>query len=175
MSIETSISSHSAALSVEPLIPASIRSQIAAAITDLIVVTVLCILCSAVPFALSRPSLHSSPNSFGMEVMVLRWFFAALTQFLIVPIAYHTILVGRYSATLGKKFCSIKVVHKTGRRVGYFAAFTRFICSWFSTLLALVGYLIAVFDSDHRTLHDRIAGTLVVLERTSVDFVKDEI
>lgn len=80
---------------------------------------------------------------------------------------YYGFSEGGMGATLGKKLCHIKVVDERGGKItmgtGFFRAFGRLI----SALILGIGYIIALFDDNNRSLHDRIAHTLVVDARST--------
>jgi uncharacterized RDD family membrane protein YckC len=76
--------------------------------------------------------------------------------------AYPTFFIGRYQATLGKMACGLKVVMDDGGRVTYLRAFARSAAEILSALILYIGYFMAGFDEEKRTLHDRICSTRVV-------------
>ena len=79
-------------------------------------------------------------------------------------ISYETILIGKYGATLGKMACKIYVVTAEGGRVSYLRAYGRYFARILSAFTLLIGFIMAAFDPEKRTLHDRICNTRVVLE-----------
>ena len=81
-----------------------------------------------------------------------------------IGIAYEAGMIGKYGATLGKMACKIKVVNADGTPVSYLRAFGRYFAKLLSAFTCLIGYLIAFFDSERRTLHDRICNTRVILK-----------
>ena len=84
-----------------------------------------------------------------------------LGQVLVFSI-YHVILVGAFGATVGKLIVGIKIVQKNGRRVGYGHALGRYLATYISALILGIGFLMVAFRQDKRSLHDLIAGTVVV-------------
>jgi uncharacterized RDD family membrane protein YckC len=79
-----------------------------------------------------------------------------------IPAAYDTWFVGKYGATLGKMACNIKVVVEDGSRLTYMRAFGRHFAKWLSSMILAIGFIMAAFDDQRRTLHDRICETRVV-------------
>ncbi len=77
-------------------------------------------------------------------------------------IGYYTITTGDGGQSFGKMACDIKVVHPDGSHVSYLDAFVRAFGYLFSGLFLYIGYLLALVDSRGQTLHDKIAGTVVV-------------
>jgi uncharacterized RDD family membrane protein YckC len=81
-----------------------------------------------------------------------------------VAMTYEGVLIGKYGATVGKMACKIKVVTADGGPVGYGRAFGRYFAKMLSSLTCLIGYIIAIFDSQKRALHDHICNTRVVIK-----------
>ena len=77
-------------------------------------------------------------------------------------ILYTTWLLGKYSATLGKMACGLKVVISDGSQISYSRAFGRYFGELLSGFILCIGYLMAGFDDEKRTLHDRVCNTRVV-------------
>jgi uncharacterized RDD family membrane protein YckC len=66
-------------------------------------------------------------------------------------------------ATLGQKFCGLKVVDGIGaRRISLMRALSRTFALVLSGLLLGIGYLMAAFTERKRALHDMVADTCVV-------------
>lgn len=88
----------------------------------------------------------------------------------LAPIAYHTLTIGgERSATLGMRAAGIRVMSvaadalETGGRPGLLQAGIQTVCFYGS--LAVTGSLIllvALFNARRRTVHDMLAGTVVV-------------
>jgi uncharacterized RDD family membrane protein YckC len=55
-------------------------------------------------------------------------------------------------------------VTATGGKVSYPRALGRFFAKILSSLICLIGFIIAGFDSEKRALHDRICDTRVVFK-----------
>jgi uncharacterized RDD family membrane protein YckC len=83
---------------------------------------------------------------------------------LFIAAAYTTWFVGKYGATPGKMACKIKVVTADGDRVSYARALGRHFSEMLSAMILLMGYVMAAFDDEKRTLHDRICNTRVVMK-----------
>jgi uncharacterized RDD family membrane protein YckC len=83
----------------------------------------------------------------------------------VVSIGYSTFLHGRYGATLGKMACGLKVVTPEGGSITYARAFGRACAEILSGIICNIGYIIAAFDSQKRSLHDHIASTRVIRVR----------
>ncbi len=76
--------------------------------------------------------------------------------------AYDTWFVGRFAATPGKMLCGLRVVRPDGERVSYARALGRHFAEMLSAYILLIGYIMAAFDGEKRSLHDHICDTRVV-------------
>jgi uncharacterized RDD family membrane protein YckC/Tfp pilus assembly major pilin PilA len=65
-------------------------------------------------------------------------------------------------ATPGKMAFGIKVTDVDGNRISIARALGRYFATWISTLILMIGWLLAAFTERKQALHDMIAGTLVV-------------
>ncbi len=81
---------------------------------------------------------------------------------LCIAIGYETFFTGKWGATIGKMACGLKVVTPEGDKVTYSRAFGRYFAKIVSSLILLIGYIMAAFDDEKRALHDRICDTRVV-------------
>jgi len=79
-----------------------------------------------------------------------------------IPAVYDIWFVGKYVATPGKMACNLKVVVEDGSRVTYLRALGRHFAKWLSSMILGIGFIMAAFDDQRRTLHDRICETRVV-------------
>jgi uncharacterized RDD family membrane protein YckC len=70
--------------------------------------------------------------------------------------------LGRFGATPGKMVCGLRVVTAMGDRISYGRATGRFLAEILSGLVCYIGYIIAAFDEQKRTLHDHICSTRVI-------------
>jgi uncharacterized RDD family membrane protein YckC len=80
----------------------------------------------------------------------------------IIPAVYESWFVGKYAATPGKMACKLKVVMSDGDRVSFARAIGRHFAKYISGLILGIGYIMAGFDEQKRTLHDRICDTRVI-------------
>ncbi len=106
-------------------------------------------------------AMPSMTKSGDQPFEMTSFFILQIVQF-IVPITYTTWFVGKFGATPGKMACKIKIVMSDGNQVSYLRAFGRFFAEIISGLTLAVGYIIAAFDGQKRTLHDHICNTRVV-------------
>ncbi|HKX07420.1 MAG TPA: RDD family protein [Stellaceae bacterium] len=82
----------------------------------------------------------------------------------LIPVLYHTLTIGGpLSATPGMRLTGVEVRSWTGERPSYLQAFVQTILFYVTVYptWALV-LAIALLDRRRRTLHDMLAGTLVI-------------
>lgn len=116
---------------------------------------------------------------FGVDVasFVVRDMFSTLTlggyihavAFVSVLIAgpwlYYSLMESSpYQATFGKQAAGIIVTDELGNRLSFGRATGRYLAKSISYLTFFVGFIMAGFTKKKQTLHDVIAGTLVVIK-----------
>lgn len=90
---------------------------------------------------------------------------ATLMSFLF-GFGYYVFFLTAYGATLGKMAVGVKIVAADGGPVSFGRAVARYFSTTFLEPFTLwIGYLIALFDDQNRTLHDRICGTRAIVTR----------
>ncbi len=68
-----------------------------------------------------------------------------------------------WMGTLGKRAMGLAVQGVDGRQLGFGRASIRWAGRWLSGLAFGLGYALALFNDKRQTLHDLLAGTVVVL------------
>ncbi|MFS1512921.1 RDD family protein [Chengkuizengella sp. SCS-71B] len=86
---------------------------------------------------------------------------------------YQAYLLTRYGYSIGKKVLKIKIVHNENNNNGGFFrnVFLRsFINELIASIIPLYGLIdiLFIFTNDHRCLHDRLAGTKVIIDDESI-------
>jgi len=81
---------------------------------------------------------------------------------------YGLLESSRWQATLGKRAVGIFVTGVHGERISFARASGRYFASLISYATALIGFLMGAFTQRRQTLHDLIAGTVVVYGKASV-------
>lgn len=78
--------------------------------------------------------------------------------------ALYTIILqsGTKQATWGQRIVGVKLQRADGGEVGVGVAIGRWLMSCLSSILLKIGYLIAIFTKKKQTLHDLVAGTVVL-------------
>ena len=147
------------------------KRAVAFVVDAAIVITLFCLLIYAVNILLALPVEYSPIFERGVSLkmspyvkehfveIVLLYSFLKLT----VLIPYFALLESsRLQATFGKLLLGIKVVDLSGKRISFARATGRFFAKILSGQVLLIGYLMAAFTERKQTLHDLLAGTLVV-------------
>jgi uncharacterized RDD family membrane protein YckC len=88
--------------------------------------------------------------------------------FLIYPIliafhiSYSVFFNGKYGATPGKMALGLKIVTSTGHPLTYVKAFARVLAEMLSGIICYIGYIMAAFNDEKKSLHDQICDTRVI-------------
>lgn len=83
---------------------------------------------------------------------------------LFVVLGAYFVLCWRRGGTLAMRTWRLRLVRVDGARVGLAQAWLRYALAWPSLLLLGAGVFWALADRDRQFLHDRLAGTRVVLD-----------
>lgn len=81
---------------------------------------------------------------------------------LVISILYEVYFLTSRGATPGKIALGLKVIRADGGPITTGLALGRYFAQWLSSLTLLIGYIIAGFDPEKRSLHDRIVDTRVI-------------
>jgi uncharacterized RDD family membrane protein YckC len=82
--------------------------------------------------------------------IILGWLYSALQE------------SGPSRATLGKKALGLKVCTVEGGGPSFGQATGRHFGKYLSSLILGIGYLMMLWDDNRQTLHDKMAGTLII-------------
>jgi uncharacterized RDD family membrane protein YckC len=82
-----------------------------------------------------------------------------------LSLAYEVYFLSTKGATPGKMALGLKVTRADGGPISPGLAAGRYFARWLSWLTLCIGFIIAGFDSEKRSLHDHICGTRVVYVR----------
>ena len=153
------------------------KRAVAFALDAAIVITLFCLLIHTVNTLLALPVEYAPIFERGIALkmspyveehfieIVLLYSFLKLT--ILVP--YFTLLESsRLQATFGKLLLGIKIVDLSGKRISFARATGRFFAKALSGQVLLIGYFMAAFSERKQTLHDLLAGTLVVAKECTV-------
>lgn len=126
-----------------------------AAIIDGIVLFVVNMVLS---FALLGGAVGMSGSPEGMGAMLVVYYLISLG----VQVGYYAVMESSArQATLGKMAVGIKVGDENGQRISALNAVGRYLSKIISTLILLIGFIMAAFDARKQALHDKIASTVV--------------
>jgi uncharacterized RDD family membrane protein YckC len=84
---------------------------------------------------------------------------------IVANLLYYWFFLARYAATPGKLAFGLKVVRSDGSALSTGRIIGRFFAEWLSSLTIGIGYIMAAFDDEKRTLHDRLCDTRVIRTR----------
>ncbi|HBF34554.1 TPA: hypothetical protein DDW35_08315 [Candidatus Sumerlaeota bacterium] len=79
-----------------------------------------------------------------------------------ITFIYRALLIGFWNATLGMRLLRLRVIRQDGAPAGIQGGLIRAFGAYISDEFLGIGYLIALFDSERRTLQDHVAKTRVV-------------
>lgn len=92
------------------------------------------------------------------------WMRHAYQGYLFLAIGLYFVWCWRQRGqTLAMKTWKLRLVGSGGARITLRQAMLRYACAWPSLLLGGVGILYAYADPERRFLHDRLAGTRIVI------------
>jgi uncharacterized RDD family membrane protein YckC len=88
----------------------------------------------------------------------------AVGLFLGITGLYQLYFAGISGQTLGMKLVGIRLICGRGRAPGPARGMLRLLALAISVMPAGLGWLWALFDREHRALHDHVAGTYVIVD-----------
>jgi uncharacterized RDD family membrane protein YckC len=96
----------------------------------------------------------------GSTTLVIVGLLVMLAGFVVATVLYGR-AVSRTGQWIGNRFTNTKVVDvRNGRTVSAGEAGLRFVIRYLVSSILFIGFLIALFDSQRQTFHDRVAGTV---------------
>lgn len=97
-----------------------------------------------------------------MEVMII---FLNVLQFALGLFYFSYMESSKNSATFGKMLLGIKVTDLDGNRISFGRGAMRYLAKIPSSMILLIGFIMAAFTDKRQALHDKLAGCLVVRKR----------
>jgi uncharacterized RDD family membrane protein YckC len=82
-----------------------------------------------------------------------------------VGLSYEIFFVRKYDATPGKMALGLKILRPDGTKLSIGRIVGRYFGSILSSMILAIGYIMAAFDDEKRSLHDRLADTRVIKTR----------
>ena len=89
--------------------------------------------------------------------------------YLFMCMAYFTYFHGICGKTPGKMVFGLKVIRETGEPLTFGTAFLRWIGYFVSSLPLNLGFIWIAFDRKKQGFHDKLAGTVVILDEKRED------
>ena len=98
-----------------------------------------------------NPELMLGVNgSINVVTLAVTWLYSSLLE------------SSSWQGTVGKKLIGLRVTDLDGQRISFGKATGRHFGKILSSLICLVGFIMAAFTEKHQALHDQLAGTLVL-------------
>ena len=88
----------------------------------------------------------------------------AIGLFFGLAVLYQLYFASMSGQTIGMRLVGIRVISSRGRAPGPVRGRLRVVAMVVSVLPGGLGWLWAIFDREHRALHDHVAGTYVILD-----------
>lgn len=144
--------------------------RLAAVIIDGAILLALCVVVTAVTaLILGAPIPHA--KEIGPDLLVAGILdrnpmaVGAIGLFVGLTVLYQLYFASMTGQTFGMRVCGIRLISSRGRAPGPVRGLIRVVALTISVLPGGLGWLWAVFDREHRALHDHLAGTYVILDR----------
>lgn len=143
---------------------ASFWLRTAAKFIDFILLYMLSAVSGGILLAIIGGVVYHDGNlqSYDAGRFLVFYYVLTILMYLGIPLLYETFFIGKFAATPGKMIFKIIVIAADNRELNYKKAFVRATAEILSVCLLCIGYFIAGFDAERRTLHDRLAKTRVV-------------
>lgn len=106
----------------------------------------------------AQPSPEQLAAVFGFQLIA----FGIQT---VIGILYSIVFLKKYAATPGKMVLGLKVYRADSSPLSTGRIIARYFAEMLSSIILCIGYIIAAFDAEKRTLHDRLVDTRVVVVR----------
>lgn len=146
---------NTAVVSGQDVVYAGFWKRYAAYFIDYILLTVV-----TLPLSMIINVMGVSSGNEGMQVALT---LVVMLLSMVISIGYYAgFHASRGGATLGKMAVGIKVVRGNGERISFLRAFCRYLATIVSSLILMIGFIMAAFTERKQALHDMMCDTLVV-------------
>jgi len=147
----------------------SIWRRAAALMIDMVVLAILgAVIFQPIPSVLGITALHEMSHRVPFSIDIIRAYGAWAVALLIAAWLYFAIMESsRMQATLGKRLMGLLVFRADEARLSFREASVRFWAKVLSVMTGFIGFFLAMVSNKRRTLHDRIAGTVVLQARSA--------
>jgi uncharacterized RDD family membrane protein YckC len=146
-----------------PLVPGLV-SRLLAFFIDLAVIMLVCVIATYL-IAWTSAFFRLGKLAMGQRLVVL----ASRAVIVLVTTLYLPLSWTLTGQSVGKAILGLRVVrhdprHRTTTKLSLPRSLLRAAGYWLSAMPLGLGFLWAAFDEEHRTLHDRLAGTRVLYQ-----------
>lgn len=146
---------NAAVVSGQDVVYAGFWKRYAAYFIDYILLTVV-----TLPLSMIINVMGVSSGNEGVQVALT---LVVMLLSMVISIGYYAgFHASRGGATLGKMAVGIKVVRGNGERISFLRAFCRYLATIISSLILMIGFIMAAFTERKQALHDMMCDTLVV-------------
>lgn len=111
-------------------------------------------------FMLGQPMFSLEQPEINLRYVLIVIGFTILS--VAMAVTYEVYFIWRYAATPGKMVLGLRILRSDGTPVTFWRAVGRYFATWLSMLTLYIGFIMAAFDDQKRTLHDHICDTRVV-------------
>ena len=101
----------------------------------------------------------------SQDIVVIIFLTIVLQNFVVIFLYYTVFVSSGLQGTLGKYVLGLKITDDNGGKISFFRAMVRFFVSVFSLVLFLIGCLMVLWTKNKQTLHDKVVGTYVKIDR----------
>jgi len=148
--------------STAPAVPGFVSRAIALVI-DVFVMALACMFATYI-VAWTGTFLRMGTISGGLRLVDL----GSRIAIILVGVFYLPLSWALTGQSIGKAILGLRVVRRgaesSTQRLALWRCFARGIGYWLSAVPFGLGFMLAAFDKEHRTLHDRLAGTRVIYQ-----------
>lgn len=133
-------------------------------ITIIMFIVMISIFGASVGFeALMDPAYMENEMTDQQALLFLgAYLLSILISFILTLVYYAGMQASKWQGTVGKKLLGLVVTDLKGNRISFWRAFGRYLAMAFLSSIFMIGYIIAAFTEKKQSLHDLIAGTLVL-------------
>ena len=149
------------------LVPAGFWRRLGAAVVDAILLAAVLALQSLVIVSLTVIGMTiAAPHASNIELPAAQILVAIVIVQLIISWLYSALLTSSaWRATLGKRLAGIEVTDLRGDPISFARATARYATKRLALMTFYFGFLMCAVSASRQSLHDLIAGTLVVRRR----------
>ncbi|HET6401665.1 MAG TPA: RDD family protein [Candidatus Kapabacteria bacterium] len=149
----------------------SIWRRAAAMAIDLVVLAVIgAVMFEPISDVLGITALHETAHHVPFSIDIIRAYGAWAVSMFFVSWLYFAIMESsRKQGTIGKRLMGLMVFRSDEARLSFREASIRFWAKVLSVMTGFLGFFLALAGNKRRTLHDRIAGTMVLQARPEAE------